>query len=147
RIERQLKHEVVHDALTGLPNRRYLRDRLDRMLARLRREPDRGFAVLYLDVDRFKVINDSLGHSAGDEVLNELAVRLNRCVRAPDLVARLGGDEFAVLLEGIDGDSTPARVAQRILDALAEPMQIGGKELSSSASIGIAHGELRHQCA
>ena len=144
RIEQRLKHEVVHDALTGLPNRRYLRDRLERVLARLRRHPERGFAVLYLDVDRFKIINDSLGHSVGDAVLREVAARLNECVRAPDGVARLGGDEFAVLLEDLEHEETPTRVAQRIIEALARPIPIEGRDLASSASIGIAHGELRH---
>jgi diguanylate cyclase (GGDEF)-like protein len=144
RIEQRLKHEVVHDALTALPNRRYLRDRLERVLARLRRHPERGFAVLYLDVDRFKVINDSLGHAVGDAVLREVAERLNECVRTPDVVARLGGDEFAILLEELDTEDTPARVAQRIIDALARPMPIAGRDLACSASIGIAHGELRH---
>src|SRR5690606_4270330 len=98
-MQQQLQHQVMHDALTGLPNRRFLRERLDGVLARIEHEPWHRCALLYLDVDRFKVINDSLGHLAGDELLRELAVRLQRCVKAPDMVARLSGDEFAVLLE------------------------------------------------
>ncbi len=143
-IQAQLKHQVMHDALTGLPNRVYLRDRLQRAIAGLKRRPDKTFALLYLDVDRFKVINDSLGHLAGDEVLQEVSRRLQHCIREPDVVARLSGDEFAVLL--LDGvqPKTARMVAQRILNSLQQPMSIGGRELQSSASIGIAIGEPRH---
>jgi GGDEF domain-containing protein len=102
RIQEQLRHQVMHDSLTGLPNRGYLIDRLGRVLAHLRREPSRRCALLYLDVDRFKQINDSMGHQAGDEVLREVARRLQGCVREPDVVARLSGDEFAVLLEDVE---------------------------------------------
>ncbi len=102
RMQDQLRHQVMHDSLTGLPNRSYLRDRIDRVLATMRREPLQRCALLYLDVDRFKIINDSLGHLAGDEVLKEVATRLAGCVRHPDLVARLSGDEFAILLEQED---------------------------------------------
>ena len=100
-IQDQLKHQVMHDALTGLPNRGFLRDRLERVLGALQREPGRRCALLYLDIDRFKVINDSLGHLAGDEMLKEVARRLINCVRDPDMVARLAGDEFAILLERV----------------------------------------------
>ena len=141
RIQDQLKHEVLHDTLTGLPNRDHLRARLDRALARLKHEPHRRCALLYLDVDRFKVINDSLGHLAGDEVLKEVATRLQSCVRDPDLVARLSGDEFAILLEDIDGPGTATKVAQRVLEKLGEPVQVAGKVLAPSASIGIAVGD------
>ena len=144
RIQKQLKHEVMHDALTGLPNRGYLRDRLTRVLGHLKREPGRRCALLYLDVDRFKIINDSLGHLAGDEVLQEVARRLQRCVRDPDLVARLSGDEFAILLEDVAIPSTAVKVAQRILAALSEPAQVAGKQLELSASVGIAVGDARY---
>ncbi|WP_234411247.1 bifunctional diguanylate cyclase/phosphodiesterase [Rhodanobacter thiooxydans] len=137
-IQLQLKHQVMHDSLTGLPNRGYLRDRLDRVLALLRREPARRCALLYLDVDRFKVINDSLGHLAGDAFLKEIAGRLMHCVREPDVVARLSGDEFAILLEGVETPAMAVMVAQRILKCLSEPLQLVGKELEPSASIGIA---------
>jgi diguanylate cyclase (GGDEF)-like protein len=137
-VQQQLKHQVMHDSLTGLPNRGYLRDRLDRVLALLQREPERRCALLYLDVDRFKVINDSLGHLAGDAFLREIARRLTSCVRDPDVVARLSGDEFAILLEGVENPAMAVTVAQRILRCLNEPLQLAGKELEPSASIGIA---------
>jgi len=147
RAEEQLKHQVMHDNLTGLPNRAYLRERLDRVLARMKRDPDRHCALLYLDVDRFKVINDSLGHLAGDDVLKEIAVRLQGCVREPDLVARLSGDEFAILLEEAPIPDTAVKVAQRVLLALGMPMAIDGKQIEPSASIGIAIGDSHHQVA
>jgi diguanylate cyclase (GGDEF)-like protein len=141
RIQDQLKHEVMHDALTGLPNRGFLRDRLERVLAILQREPGRRCALLYLDVDRFKMINDSLGHLAGDAFLKEVARRLHGCVREPDVVARLSGDEFAILLEDVAIPAAAVLVAQRVLDAMNQPMQIAGRELAPSASMGIAIGD------
>ena len=141
RAQDQLKHQVMHDPLTGLPNRSYLRDRIDRVLTSVRPEPRQSCALLYLDVDRFKIINDSLGHLAGDEVLKEVATRLSGCVRHPDLVARLSGDEFAILLEMVDQAADANAVAQRVMDALAVPMPVGGKELQVTASIGIAIGD------
>ncbi len=139
-VEAKLKHQVMHDPLTGLPNRLYLRDRLERALAGLRRNPERRFALLYLDIDRFKLFNDSLGHLAGDEVLCEVARRLGECVREPDVVARLSGDEFALLLEDTPVPQTACKVAQRVLSCLQRPMLIAGRELQTSASIGIAIG-------
>lgn len=143
-VEAKLKHQVMHDPLTGLPNRLYLRDRLERALAGLRRNPNRRFALLYLDIDRFKLFNDSLGHLAGDEVLCEVARRLGECIREPDVVARLSGDEFALLLEDAPVPQTACKVAQRILASLQEPMSISGRELQTSASIGIAIGGARY---
>jgi diguanylate cyclase (GGDEF)-like protein len=147
RIQDQLRHQVMHDSLTGLPNRGYLRDRIDRVLAIIRQEPHRRCALLYLDVDRFKIINDSLGHLAGDEVLKEVATRLASCVRHPDLVARLSGDEFAILLEEVESPTVAATVAQRVLDALGAPMMVAGKELQPTASVGIAIGDADYQAA
>ncbi|MGH8157681.1 MAG: EAL domain-containing protein [Rhodanobacter sp.] len=147
RIQDQLRHQVMHDALTGLPNRGYLRDRIDRVLVAIKHEPWRRCALLYLDVDRFKIINDSLGHLAGDEVLKEVATRLAGCVRHPDLVARLAGDEFAILLEQVETPTHALAVAQRVLDALSIPMQVAGKELQGTASIGIAIGDEHYQAA
>ncbi len=143
-IEAKLQHQVMHDPLTGLPNRLYLRDRLERAIAGMRRNPDRRFALLYLDIDRFKLFNDSLGHLAGDEVLREVARRLAECIREPDLVARLSGDEFAILLEDAPVPRTACKVAQRVQAALQRPMQIGGRELQTSASIGIAISDERY---
>ncbi len=140
-VQNQLKHQVMHDALTGLPNRGYLRDRLERALAMLAHAPARRCALLYLDVDRFKVINDSLGHLAGDEMLQEVARRLRRCVPEPDMVARLAGDEFAILLEDIRSADAAQAVAQRVLEALRSPMLVAGRELEPSMSIGIAIGD------
>lgn len=141
RVQDQLKHQVMHDALTALPNRGFLRDRLERVLAILQREPGRRCALLYLDIDRFKVINDSLGHLAGDAFLKEIAQRLHGCVREPDVVARLSGDEFAILLEDVEIPAAAVAVAQRVLDALGAPMQVAGREIAPSASMGIAIGD------
>ncbi|MHB8911941.1 MAG: bifunctional diguanylate cyclase/phosphodiesterase [Lysobacter sp.] len=143
-VEAKLQHQVMHDPLTGLPNRLYLRDRIERSIAGLRRNPERRFALLYLDIDRFKLFNDSLGHLAGDEVLCEVARRLAECIREPDLVARLSGDEFAILLEDAPVPRTACKVAQRVQVALQRPMQIGGRELQTSASIGIAISDERY---
>lgn len=139
-IQAQLEHQVLHDALTGLPNRGYLRDRLQRVLVRARRNRDQGFALLYLDVDRFKVINDSLGHSAGDAVLIEVAQRFLSCVRENDVVARLSGDEFAILLEDYDDPDTPTLVAQRIIESMAAPIALPESSVQPSVSIGITLG-------
>jgi diguanylate cyclase (GGDEF)-like protein len=147
RIERQLVHETLHDSLTGLPNREFLLDALVRSLARLRRDPAHRFAVLFLDLDRFKVVNDSMGHLVGDDMLKEAARRLAACVRTPDIVARLGGDEFALLLEDIRAADDAYHVAQRVIAALREPMRIAGKDLFPSASVGIALSHERYRNA
>jgi diguanylate cyclase (GGDEF)-like protein len=147
RMQQQLHHQVMHDPLTGLPNRDHLRGRLEQSLAVLHSEPARRCALLYIDVDRFKIINDSLGHLAGDKVLREVAARLLTCVRHPDVVARLSGDEFAILLEHVTEPAHASRVAQRVLDALALPLQVAGKELQLSASLGIAIGDHRYHSA
>jgi diguanylate cyclase (GGDEF)-like protein len=137
-IEQQLKHETRHDFLTGLPNRAFLCDRLMRSLALLSRDRAKSFAVLFMDLDRFKVINDSAGHIVGDGLLKEVAKRLANCVRAPDMVARLGGDEFAVLIENVGIVDTAVKVAQRIVEDMKEPIHVEGKELFTAVSIGIA---------
>jgi diguanylate cyclase (GGDEF)-like protein len=146
-IQHQLKHQVMHDTLTGLPNRGLLRDRLDRVLGIMAREPQRHCALLYLDVDRFKIINDSLGHLAGDAFLKAISARLLACVREPDVVARLAGDEFAILLEDIDVPTAATQVAQRVLNTLGMPLYVAGKELQPSVSIGIAFGDASYQSA
>ncbi|MFC0679440.1 EAL domain-containing protein [Lysobacter korlensis] len=138
-IEERLKHEALHDSLTGLPNRAYLRDQLLRCLARMQRDQDYKFAVLFMDLDRFKVINDSAGHLVGDQLLREVARRFSACVRAgEDLVARLGGDEFAILMDNIGGNDETLRMAARVIETLREPIRIDDKDLFTSASVGIA---------
>ena len=144
RIEQKLTYEALHDALTGLPNRTYLVEALERSLSRLRAQPDAAFAVLFLDLDRFKVINDSVGHLVGDELLKLAGMRLMNCVPGQGVVARLGGDEFAILLEGTVDTQGACLVAQRVIDAISEPMSIAGKELFSSASVGIVMSDPRY---
>jgi diguanylate cyclase (GGDEF)-like protein len=133
----QLRHLATHDALTGLPNRVLLDDRLDQTIVLAERDK-RRFAVLVLDLDRFKVINDSLGHRAGDELLNEVARRLQSVVTKPDTVARIGGDEFVLVLGSATERMDAERIAQRAIDALKAPVRISGVDLHISTSIGIA---------
>ncbi|TMA21275.1 MAG: diguanylate cyclase, partial [Deltaproteobacteria bacterium] len=135
-----LVHDPFHDPLTGLPNRALFIDRLSHRLALEQRRPRASFAVLFLDVDRFKVINDSLGHVRGDAVLLEVGRRLQSCLRPHDTVARLGGDEFGVLLEDVPDTQSARRVADRLQDALKAPFVLHGQEVFCGASIGIAHG-------
>jgi diguanylate cyclase (GGDEF)-like protein/PAS domain S-box-containing protein len=136
--EARLRHEVLHDTLTGLPNRALFLDRLDLALKQHRREPVRQFAVLFLDLDRFKMVNDSLGHAAGDELLIEFGKRVSMFLRPGDSVARLGGDEFAILLNEVAGLEDATRVADRIHEVLLRKFLIRGKEVYASVSIGIA---------
>jgi diguanylate cyclase (GGDEF)-like protein len=136
--ERKLQHDSMHDALTGLPNRTLFMKRLGEATHRSRRGDDGLFAVLFLDLDGFKVVNDSMGHHVGDGLLVTVARRLEQCVRGGDVVARLGGDEFAILLERIADARDAAMVAERVQQALAAPFNVGGYEHSSSASIGVA---------
>ena len=139
--EERLRHDALHDDLTGLPNRSMFMDHLGRVLGRARRtEKPFQFAVLFLDFDRFKRINDSLGHLVGDELLIAIARRLGSCVRPADTVARLGGDEFAILLERVDGVTGATRVSERIHQALREPFRVSSLEIFITASVGIAVG-------
>lgn len=146
-VESQLKHEALHDALTGLPNRTALLGNLEHALVKHKTDPTRLFAVLFLDLDRFKVVNDSVGHLAGDELLIEAGQRITRCVAVPGAVARLGGDEFTVLLEDLGNINEACLVAERILRTLIDPVKIGEKEIYTSASIGIAIAHPRYQRA
>jgi diguanylate cyclase (GGDEF)-like protein/PAS domain S-box-containing protein len=139
RAEEQLRHDALHDSLTGLPNRSLFLDRLHHSLRRRERAEDYLFALLYLDLDRFKNVNDSLGHTRGDQLLIETARRLELCLRPSDTVARFGGDEFAVLLDGIRDVSDALRVAARIQLQLTSPFNLSGYEVFTSASIGIAY--------
>ncbi|MEL7060436.1 MAG: PAS domain S-box protein, partial [Acidobacteriota bacterium] len=136
--ERQLFHDAFHDALTGLPNRTLLSERLERALRRAKRRQDYRFALLFTDLDGFKQINDAHGHAVGDAFLVEVARRLESCLRPGDTTARLGGDEFMLLLEDIKDPSDATRVAERILFSLDQPFAIEGHELRGSGSIGIA---------
>jgi diguanylate cyclase (GGDEF)-like protein len=135
KLEEQLTHQAFHDNLTALPNRALFRDRLDQALARAKRSNEL-IAVLLLDLDGFKQVNDSLGHDAGDQLLREVAGRFEELVRESDTVARFGGDEFALLLEYVTKREVVA-LAQRLLDGVAEPIVIAGREVSLGASIGI----------
>jgi diguanylate cyclase (GGDEF)-like protein/PAS domain S-box-containing protein len=137
RSEAELAHQALHDPLTGLANRTLLRDHLEGALARTRRRPA-TLAVLFLDLDRFKLVNDSLGHDAGDHLLVEVAARLSHLVRDGDTVARLGGDEFVILVEDLHSPDEPVHLATRIREAFHRPVTIGGNEVFTSASIGIA---------
>ncbi len=143
-IERKLEHNAFHDALTGLPNRALLTDRLARSIARGAREGGR-YAVMLMDLDRFKVINDSLGHLVGDELLIQFSRRVESCLRPQDTLARLGGDEFTVLLDDIQHTSDAIRVAERIHEKMAEPFLLGGTEIYTSASIGITFGTANYK--
>jgi len=137
--EEQLQHQAFYDPLTDLPNRALFLNRLQHLFHRSRRAMNRSlFAVLYLDLDRFKAINDSLGHQAGDELLIGTARRLERCVRPGDTLARLGGDEFTVLLDNITSEADATRVAERIHEELAAPLVVRGYEMFTSVSLGIA---------
>ena len=135
--QRQLEALATKDALTALPNRLYFRDQLERLLAQSQRDPQQ-FALLFIDLDNFKSINDSLGHAAGDDVLQQTAKRLSECVRETDTVARIGGDEFTIILPQIRSARGPEVVAGQVLKALAAPFTVAGNEHFLNASIGIA---------
>lgn len=137
-VEQQLQHDAFHDALTGLPNRALFMDRLGHALRRGRRRGDHRFGVLFLDLDRFKVINDSLGHQVGDQLLKQVALRLKAVVRPSDTVARLGGDEFVVLVEDLEGPHDATGVAERVHQELEAPLNLLGHEVVTTVSIGIA---------
>jgi diguanylate cyclase (GGDEF)-like protein/PAS domain S-box-containing protein len=135
--EEQLRRNAFHDPLTGLPNRLLFMERLTQTIERVKRDRNYHFAVLFLDLDRFKVINDSLGHMVGDQLLVSIARRLEACLSHEDTVARLGGDEFTILLENIRQDEDATKVAERVQQALSAPFNLSGHEVFTSASIGI----------
>lgn len=139
-VQEQLRHDALHDGLTELANRNLLSDRLDQVFKRYQRQPNRLFAILFLDLDRFKVINDSLGHQIGDQLLITVAQRLTQCQRTNDTVARLGGDEFVILLEDIEDRSVVISVAERVHEMLTQPFYIENHEIFVTTSIGIAFG-------
>src|SRR3989454_10386052 len=136
----KLQHDAFHDVLTGLPNRALFLDRLEHRLALEKRRHQTSFSVLVLDIDRFKVINDSIGHVRGDELLVEVARRLQSCLRPADTVARLSGDEFTILLEDVASVGDARKVADRLREELRVPFWLGAHEVFSGASVGIAPG-------
>ena len=136
--EKKLVHDAFHDALTGLPNRMFFMDQLKQSLQRAKRTEDRPFAVLFLDFDRFKIINDSLGHMVGDQLLIAIAKRLRSSVRPRDTVARLGGDEFTILLDSLEHADDAIDMARRLLSNLSEHFKLPGREVFITASIGVA---------
>jgi diguanylate cyclase (GGDEF)-like protein/PAS domain S-box-containing protein len=149
RLEESLRHDSLHDALTGLPNRVLFSDRLAQCLQRAKREPDYRFAVLFLDLDRFKVVNDSLGHAAGDKLLVAVSDRLSGNLRDIDtlavredrhVVSRMGGDEFTVILNGVRSPEDAARVAERLIGALRVPYRLDNQEVLPTVSVGIVMG-------
>jgi len=158
RAEQQLEHNLFHDPLTGLPNRRLFLDRLQHCFVRARRSPDHQYALLLANVDHFKVFNDTMGAAAGDHVLQEIARRLGACLRDDDTVARrdsgtapevllsrLGGDEFTVLLDAVKDPSDAMRVAKKLLEAVAAPFSVDSREVRASMSVGIALSTLVHE--
>jgi diguanylate cyclase (GGDEF)-like protein/PAS domain S-box-containing protein len=152
RAEEQAEHNSFHDGLTRLPNRRLFLDRLQHLFERAQRNPDRQYALMFVDLDGFKVFNDAMGPAAGDQVIVEISQRLNSCLRGEDTISRpqdefamhnavlsrMGGDEFTILLEGVTDPSDAMRAAQRILTAVAKPFSLDGRDVHVTASVGIA---------
>jgi diguanylate cyclase (GGDEF)-like protein len=155
RAEDRLRHDALHDGLTDLPNRALLIERIERAIVRSKRDSAYRFAVIFIDLDNFKTVNDTFGHRAGDELLIEVARRLEPCFRAldtaarpaDDTTARLGGDEFVALLDGIRSTDDAVKIAARIQETLTPPFMVGGAEIKLSASMGIATNELGYDDA
>jgi diguanylate cyclase (GGDEF)-like protein len=137
-VEEELMQRAVHDPLTGLPNRRLLEDRLANALARLARRRNSGVAVVFLDLDGFKEVNDTLGHQGGAELLVAVGQRLLRALRLSDTLARIGGDEFVAMLEEVAAEDDARRVADRLMGALSPPLPLGAREVCVTASAGIS---------
>jgi diguanylate cyclase (GGDEF)-like protein/PAS domain S-box-containing protein len=143
--EEQLIHHALYDSLTGLANRTLFSNRVSHALQRLKRNQESAFAILFLDLDRFKIINDSLGHRAGDEILKIIAYRLSLCIRPGDTIGRLGGDEFVILLEGIQDIGDAERVVERVQSSFQEPIRLEHQQVvHTSTSIGIVMGSLSY---
>ncbi len=143
--EEQLRFNALHDALTGLPNRHLLIEHLQKSLNRIERHPDESFAVLFLDLNLFKIINDSLGHIEGDNLLIMISQRLKECLRLNDIVARFGGDEFTILLDSIDGMCDVLHVVDRIKETLKKPFNLSGRDIFISTSIGVVLSDPKYK--
>ncbi|ROQ19181.1 EAL domain-containing protein [Gallaecimonas pentaromativorans] len=141
------RFDAMHDALTGLANRAFFTTQLNRVLKSLSRYPNRRYVVAFIDLDRFKIINDSMGHLAGDQLLKQVAQRLQACIRETDMVARLGGDEFVILFDCVQHDEDVALVGQRIINALHQPFEIQEQQVFSGCSLGVAHLSRRYKDA
>jgi len=146
-LEEQLVHDAFHDSLTGLPNRALVLDRLGMVIRQTIRRRAHKFGVLFVDMDRFKIINDSMGHLEGDRFLIEISRRLEKCVRPGDTVARFGGDEFTILVDDVRGVVDCTLVANRIQQQLAAPIRVGGQDVFMTASVGIAMSETGYERA
>jgi diguanylate cyclase (GGDEF)-like protein/PAS domain S-box-containing protein len=144
KVEEKLKYDATHDVLTGLPNRKFFMSRLEEALERAQTDRDYKASILFIDLDRFKFVNDSLGHQIGDELLIGIAERLRDCVRPSDTVARLGGDEFTVLVKGKYDNKEVIRIAERVQEKFSQPFNLSGHDVYSSASIGILHASPNH---
>ncbi|MDH3528443.1 MAG: EAL domain-containing protein [Acidobacteriota bacterium] len=145
--EEKLQYEATHDSLTGLPNRALFMSRLEKALARAHDNPTYKTSVLFIDLDRFKIVNDSLGHIVGDQLLVRIAGRLKECLRPSDIVARLGGDEFTILVEGKYDQQEIIRIAERVQEKFAHHFDLNGQEVYSSASIGVLQSTDQHLTA
>jgi diguanylate cyclase (GGDEF)-like protein/PAS domain S-box-containing protein len=145
-VER-MAHDARHDALTGLPNRTLFLDLLRHSFNRTRRHEDYRFAVLFIDLDRFKMVNDAFGHEVGDQLLQQIGRRLESCLREGDTLARHGGDEFTMWLDDVRGSADAVRVADRVHEVMREPFELAGQQVHSSASIGVAVGSSQYQKA
>lgn len=145
--KQKLHHQAFHDALTGIANRRYFTEQLNTLLEMQKKKPGFRCAVLLIDLDRFKNVNDSLGHQAGDQLLKMVAEKIKQCLRNNDLLARLGGDEFAILLSDVDSDELISAIAERITQAAASPFMVSGQEIRISASIGVVTHTQRYDTA
>lgn len=143
-LEERLRYEATHDALTGLPNRAHFLKRLETALTKTREADDHRVSILFIDLDHFKLVNDSFGHVAGDQLLIAIAARLRECLRPSDIVARLGGDEFVILVEGKYDDAEVTLIAERIHRHFLTPFDIDGMEIYSSGSIGVLHAAEGH---
>ena len=140
RVQQQLEYDALHDSLTGLPNRALLMERIKFTIAHAQRNSGYQYGLLFIDLDRFKVVNDSVGHLVGDRLLVAVSKMLQECVRKNDIVARLGGDEFVILLDGIKSFPEATFIGERILEKLRSPFELQGQNIFTSASIGIVLG-------